>query len=178
MDSQADVTGRYIVSMATSAGEVSPVFERKIRDLLEEYGIDDPDPEQWYSADSFTSAVSEAAEEIGSSTILEAGKQMGQDVPQPESVSGPKDALKRVNEAHQAAYQNASERYPAGQYRYEELDSNEVKMSVTDNWPYPPEIAEGSLLGITQSTAPNASRVEVETTEPASDEVAAYIVRW
>jgi hypothetical protein len=85
--------------MAESAGEVSPVFERKMRDLFEEHGIEDPSPDEWYSAENFVSAVNEAAEQIGDKTVLEAGVQMGRDVPQPEEVDGPKDALAIVDDS-------------------------------------------------------------------------------
>ncbi|SDJ33705.1 hypothetical protein SAMN05216226_102187 [Halovenus aranensis] len=179
MDSQAEVTGRYIVSMAESAGEVSPVFERKIRELLEEHGIKDPEADGWYSAEHFVEAVNRASEDIGSKTILEAGTQMGRDVPQPEEVDGPKDALAIADEAQQAAYRNASEERPAGGYKYEETGENSVRMGVTSKFPYPEEIAKGSIKGIVESTTSgSAAAVVISEVNANPDEMCAYEIEW
>jgi hypothetical protein len=178
MDSDVEVTGRYIVSMVESAGEVSPVFERKIRDLLGDHGISDPDADQWYSATDFAAAVNEAATAIGDKTVLEAGVQMGKDVPQPPVVEGPKDALQHVDDAQRAAYRNSDDPAPAGGYTYETVDDRTARVGVTEAWPYPREIAEGSLKGIVKSTADGAAVVSVSETVAEPGEAFAFEVSW
>lgn len=178
MDSEAEVTGRYVVEFVESAGAVSPVFERKIRSLLEEKGIDDPQPDDWYRAESFVAAVEEVASSIGEKTIFEAGVQMGNAVPQPDGVTTPVEALRAVDESHQAAYRNARTQYPAGQFTFERLGDRTVRMGVTENWPYPKETMTGNLKGVVQSTANETAIVEISDAEPTGNELYAVEVSW
>jgi hypothetical protein len=185
MDADTEVTGRYITSMVKSAGEVSPVFEKKMKELLSEHGIDDPDHEKWYSAEAFIEAVNQATDRIGSKTIAQAGEEMGRDVPKPEDAESPHDVLKTVDEAQQAAYRGGSEERPAGSYTYERLGDREARCAVTEDFAYPDEISEGSLRGIVKDMVDRGSDVRIEEVDPKptdhpekSDERIAYRISW
>lgn len=171
MDEHTEVTGLYVTSMLNSAGAVSPVFEKKMNELLAEYGIHNPDPEEWYDAAAFAEAVDRATDEIGEKTIHQAGVEMGRDVPQPDSVGDPHDALQIVDRAQQDAYRGGEETRPAGSYRYERVGPSAARMSVTESFPYPKEIVTGSLEGIVKSVKEGTGRVTVESvpTEPVDD---------
>lgn len=183
MDEGVEVTGRYVISMVNSAGKVSPVFERKMEELLSECDIEDPEPDSWYSAERFTRAVDQATSEIGSKTVRQAGEEMGKDVPK-ESFEGPHEALAGTDAAQQAAYRG-SEGRPAGGYTYRKVGPTEARVGVTETFPYPEEIAKGSIVGITKDMVKREAQVSVEevNTEPTDDlakdpEWRAYRITW
>lgn len=181
MRPETEITGRYVNSMVESTGKVSPVFKRKMEELLEEYGIDDPDPEAWYSAESFAEAVERVADEIGDKTVSEAGKQMGRDVPKPPEVESPHDVLGQMHDQHYQSYRNV-ERGSIGGYTYERIDDTTVRLGVTEGFPYPTGIALGAPIGITEDITGNSVSTEDVTTEPTdpekSPEREAYELSW
>lgn len=185
MDEDTEVTGRYVVSMVESAGEVSPVFKKKMNELLSTHGIDNPEPDEWYDANAFAEAVSQATEQIGTQTVVQAGEEMGRDVPKPEGITSPHDVLAEVDESQQAAYRNSSEPRPAGSYTYERLGERAARSAVTEKFAYPDEICEGSLRGITKDIVDRAADVTMEEVEPQptdhpekAPERIAYRIEW
>lgn len=184
MDSTTQVHGRYVTGMVQSVGEISPVFEQKLRDVVAEYGIENPTPEGWYSAEAFVNAVNDVAEDIGTRTVTEAGKTMGQQVPTPPDAESPHDALAAVDQSLQEAHRGGESDRPVGSFTYERIDSSVARVGVTEPYPYPEGISRGSLSGVVQQMAPDPSKVfaeEVETAptsrEKAPEEVA-YRIRW
>jgi hypothetical protein len=169
--------------MVKSAGEVSPVFEKKMKELLSEHGIDDPEPEEWYDAEAFTDAVDQATDRIGSKTIAQAGEEMGYDVPK-GGASSPHKVLEGIDQAQQDAYRG-SETRPAGSYTYERLGERSARCAVTEDFAYPDEISKGSLTGTVKDLVDRESDVVVEEvdTRPTehpekSDERSAYRIEW
>jgi hypothetical protein len=181
MDSDIEITGRYVNSMVESTGKVSPVFRRKMEELLEEYGISDPDPEAWYNAASFAEAVDRVADEIGNKTVSEAGKQMGEDVPKPPDVESPHDVLEQMHDQHYKSYRNV-ERGSIGGYTYERIDDTTVRLGVTEGFPYPMGIARGATIGIAADITGNTVSTESVPTKPTgpdkSPEMEAYELSW
>lgn len=181
MQPDIEITGRYVNSMLASTGEVSPVFERKMEELLEEYGIDDPDPDEWYSAESFAEAVERVAAEIGDKTVSEAGKQMGRDVPKPPEVESPHDVLAQMHDQHYQSYRNV-ERGSIGGYTYERVDETTARLGVTEGFPYPTGIARGAPVGIAEDITGESVSTDAVPTEPTgsgkSPEREAYELSW
>ncbi len=184
MDPDVEVTGRYITSMVNSAGEVSPVFGRKMEELLGEFGLADPEPESWYSAQDFAEAVDSATDQIGSKTVAQAGEEMGKDVPKDE-FADPHEALAGADAAQQAAYRGGQTTRPAGGYTYEKVDATEAHLGVTEPFPYQEEIAKGALVGILKDMVERESQVSAEETDtkPTEDpekapEREAYVISW
>lgn len=184
MEDGVEVTGRYINSMVKSVAAVSPVFERKMDEMLSEYGIDDPDPEEWYPAQSFVQAATAVTNDIGAQTIGEVGRRMGRDAPKPPGAS-PHEALQSMHEASKQAYRGGTDKLPAGTFVHERLGPQSARMGVTERFPYPEGIARGSIEGVLKDTVEQESSVYIVDADPGptddpalAPEQYAYEVNW
>ncbi|MFC7057115.1 hypothetical protein [Halovenus salina] len=162
-----------------SAGEVSPVFEQRLRAVLDDHGITNPTLEEWYQATAFVDAVTEVANTIGDRTVLQAGIDMGRNVPWADEVGDdPTEVLKMVAQTNQDAYRNSTEEYPIGQYQIEEVSDNSAVVGVTDKWPYPSEIAKGAIKGALEAASDHVKHVTISETESGSNQLGRYEVDW
>lgn len=177
MTGNTEVTGRYVVGFLDVAEQINPVFEQHMQEVLAENGITDPTPTEWYPASSFWAATHDAVEKIGSQTVLQAGVEMGRAVPWGGDVESPIAAIERAVEENQAAYRNASEEYPAGQWHVRDHEANTVVVGVGEDVPYAPAIAKGAVKGAVEQ-ADTVDSVTLEDAQAKSNEHEAVRVRW
>jgi hypothetical protein len=176
--------GMYVLSFFESAGEVSPVFERKAREMFEEQGLTDIDPEEYYPIDDIAPAFYSVVDDIGDKTMRQGGRQMGRDVPWPDGVEEPHDGLQTIDAIHQEASparengRTLDVDRPAGGYTYERRDDAAARVGITERYPYPPVMAEGVFLGIVDGLHDGVVSVEAEPTDPTHDERRAWTLSW
>jgi hypothetical protein len=171
--------GMYVLSFFDSAGEVSPVFERKARDIFDDYGLEDVEPDKLYSYDKIAPAFEAVVENAGEKTMFSGGKQMGIDIPWPDDVADVHDALAALDAIHQQATGAPDEPVdrPAGGYTYERVGPREARVGVTERYPNPESMVRGVYTGIVDSFSDDAY-VELTETTPNSDERAAWTLSW
>lgn len=175
-DTTCELTGEYVVEFVRSAGDVSPVFERKTRRMFtEELGVNDVDADEWYDVEDCVRAHERVYEDVGAATMRQGGKEVGR-AAIPESVDTIPEMIDTLNEAHEVSVRNAEEPEPIGVYRGELTDDRRARLAVTSAFPYRPAFVEGVFTGcvsLTVGTTPT-----VDAVDPTSDEKCAWAVAW
>jgi hypothetical protein len=175
--------GRYIVSFYQSAGKVSPVFERKAKELFAEHGLENVEAEEFYPTNKVVAAFQSVVDEIGEDTMTEGGKEMGQAVPFPENVSDPHDALQFMDKAHADANVPRDDapdwvERPGGGYTYRRIDNSAARFGVTDDFAYPAVLGKGGAVGAIQQFLSGSQRVSVEQVDSEDGEEVAWEFDW
>lgn len=173
--------GLYLLSFFESAGEVSPVFEKKARELFSEYGLEDVEPEEFYPGHKISDAFFDVVEDVGDKTMKKGGEQMGRDVPWPPGTEGPHAGLQTIDAIHQEAARATEDapddlERPAGGYTYEKIDDTAAHVGVTPNYPYPPVMAEGVFVGIVEGLG--ADSAQISDAAPQGEEKHGWEISW
>jgi len=162
-----------VSAFIASAGEVSPVFERKVREYLEKNGIDSVDPDSFYTLDKFSKAVHQVENDVGNMTTLEAGREMISVIDELSNMPSLADTIEIGQQQQRAAYKNFSPE-DAGQLRHEQRDDGTDRVAYYGGWRYPEGFTEGIMKGFARVTNGYAAS-GVEPTDPRHDEVFAYL---
>jgi hypothetical protein len=176
--------GLYVLSFFESAGKVSKVFERKARQLFEEHGIADVEPETYYHYDELAPAFYGVVDEIGPKSMMEGGRQMGRDIPWPDGIETIHEGLATLDDIHQEASpaivdgEVVDVDHPAGGYTYERLDDRSARVGIRERYPSPPVMAEGVFLGIADDLQPSEATGDIEATDAARTERKAWTLTW
>ena len=176
-DPDAEATGYYMTAFVEAAGEVSPVFERKVRDIFETH-LGALEPEGWYRNGDITDAFEEIITQVGDKTMLQGGIESGAAIDWDDDVETVMDALNRWNDKHAAAYRNSDATYPAGKYTIESAGDRAARVGITDSYNLTAAFAKGCSKGIVRDLGPAGSSPTIEDTEPTADEQAAWILSW
>jgi hypothetical protein len=174
-DPNAEVDGEYVVAFVESAGKVSPVFERKVREILEDH-IGSIEPGQWYRTGDLEEAYQQIHREIGDKTMQQGGEEVGKAIPWPDGVETVADALDMLNDIHKSVYRNSSSEFPAGKYTIEHLGDNSARVGVTPGYQYSDPFARGVFSGIGATLG--GSTPSLESTDTRPEETAAWIMEW
>lgn len=168
------VSGMYVAAFLESAGEVSSVFERKARNILEANGIPEVDPEEWYSIDKFVSAMNDIEKEVGEKTSEQAGIKMMEIVPAMSDFESMAEAIEVGQEPLEESYQNYSVESVGG-FRYETLSNGNGKVTYYGGWEYPESFTAGIFKGMAQEVNGLATN-SIQPIEPEGNEVYSFEV--
>jgi hypothetical protein len=174
-DPESEVEGRYPLATVESAGEVSPVFERKANELFTEH-LGELDGDRWYLTQDVVNAYEELVNEVGEATMRQGGKESAKAVPWPPEVETPMDGFAALTEMHQEAYRASDMEYPAGRYTFESTGNNSAHVGISTDYPLPVSNAEGVFVGVVQSLS--NSQPKIEETQPKDHERAAFEIEW
>jgi hypothetical protein len=176
-DPDAEATGKYMVAFIESAGKVSPVFERKVREIFENH-MGTLEEDSWYLNANVEKAFDEVLEEVGEKTMMEGGVESGKAIDWPDEVETVMDGFNIWNTFHEAAYRNSDLDFPAGRYTVEHLGDRKVRIGITEGYNLSAEFAKGCSKGIVQELSDTSNRTRLEDTEPNLDEQAAWVLEW
>jgi len=174
-DPTSEVIGRYPLATVESAGEVSPVFERKARELFNEH-LGELDAEQWYRTDDVVAAYESLGDEVGESTMRQGGKESAKAVEWPPEVDTVRGGLDALAEMHKEAFRNSSDEFPAGKYTFEPLGDRHAHVGISGGYPFTAPHAEGVFVGVVQDLSD--ARASIEETTPKADEQKAFELSW
>lgn len=174
MSSDAEVAGKYITALLDDAKTVSPMFERKAREYLEENNIENPNPDDWYPMDSFVEVLQRLDDDVGSVTVKKAGREMAKNGTYPDDVDTVDAGLIALSDSHQLAHRNAT-KAEYGSYEVAQTSPNTIRVSCPTQYPYPASLARGVVNGVTEIYNPLASVTEIEE---QSTEKCAFEIRW
>jgi hypothetical protein len=172
--SQPRVSGQFVQAFLMSAGDVSPVFERKAREYLEDNGIEDVSADDWYPYDQFANAMNDIEEEVGRMTSKEAGRKMVEIIEEMSDLKSIEKAVELGKKHTRQAYQNYSPER-VGQMRYESLKNGHHRVAYHGGWEYPEGFTRGIFRGHAQATR-GLESADIEPTDTRPDETYAYIV--
>jgi hypothetical protein len=175
-DNSSEVIGRYPLATVRSAGQVSPVFEKKARELFNEY-LDDLDDERWYETGRVVEAYQSLSDAVGESTMRQGGKESAKAVEWPPEVTEPMDGLGALAQMHKEAFRNSDREFPAGRYTFESLGERRAHVGVTEDYPFTVPHAEGVFIGVVQDLT-NAGNPTTAERTPKSEEQAAFEIEW
>jgi hypothetical protein len=176
-DPECEGDGRYLMAFIESAGEVSTVFERKLRSMAEER-FDTLAADEWYRLGDMADLYQQVEDEVGEATMRQGGAENARAIPWPDDLNSVEDGLAFLNEAHENATRGSDREYPAGRYTIEMQGERSVRFGVTEAFPWPASFAEGAIQGIVSDLGPADARTSVTETATNSEERAAWEVTW
>jgi hypothetical protein len=177
-DSDADATGKYVVAFVENAGEVSAVFERKTRRLVEKH-VGELDPDGWYKVGDFSDALHEIEDEVGHRTMEQAGRVGVRELEIPDDATL-QEAYEHLNAIHTSedVHRNSEMDAPAGQYTHDLNDDRSAHVGMSQAYPYTKSWAKGVHKELITLYGPEDASPTFEKTTARPDELAAWTVEW
>lgn len=170
------ISGAYVAAFVQSAGEVSPVFEKKAKETLADRDITDPDPESWYDNEKFGEALFEIVDKAGERTVAQAGKEMvaiTDEILEQDEIEAGLEVLtaqhEEIHESHTVG--------DAGILTYEQLSPTSYRVASEGGYEYPASLVKGAAEETVRRTG-GPSRVDVSDVETESNEPFAFEVSW
>lgn len=169
-------TGKIEVSGGVIEAFVNAIPGRQASrlELLQKYGIINPQKSSWYPLQNLLSTFEEIFGKGGSDTSFQLiGKAIVSNAKFPRTV-GTEEAFSSLNEAYKMNHQGGD----IGQYTlsFFGLEKKEIKMDV--NTPYPLEFDKGVLLGVFLKFKPkNCFSLPEVTIQPLSNSFL-YTIKW
>ena len=177
MQTGTEIVGRYVLAFVESTGDVSPVFERKTREIFADNGLDvgEIDEDDWVDASAYADAMQAIREEVGEKTLRQAGIEQAKNVTWPAEVQTVEDALEFVVQADGEAHRAPDGDY--GSYTVDLVGETTARVGVTEAAPYPTENFEGVFEGVVKSFTDSAD-VRVTETDRQGGERTAFEIGW
>jgi hypothetical protein len=178
MEEGTEIIGRYIVAFVESTGDVSPVFERKTREIFSDQGIEvsDLDEDGWVDALAYVDTMHAIEDEVGEKTLYQAGVEQGKNVPWPDDVNSVEEGLAFMSEADEQAHRSPSGDY-RGQYVVRQVEGSTAQVGIREESPYPKTDVEGVLEGAVDDLTTSAN-VTTSEIQPESGERIAFKIDW
>lgn len=152
-DTKGDVRGE-IVQVCIDG--VMSVFQSRMREMLDEEGIEEPDPQpqEWYPLADFIEVLTAVERNTGESALAKVGESTPRFLDYAATVDSPQDGLRHLTEMYEAEHRQAM-----GEYTYESLDDTTAE--ITSTTPYPTQWERGFLKGTAQHFGADYARVDV-----------------
>ena len=151
-DKRTEVNGQTILSVIDGMRG----FETSARKILFENGIEDPMPDRWYSQQAWLNAFKQIALKIGDVILINIGKRIPDNARWPEHIDSIRSALESIDIAYHLNHRigenilfdekKGTVLSGIGNYTYEEISDNSVKMIC--NNPYPCSFDKGILKAV------------------------------
>lgn len=150
---------------------VMSVFQSRMRDILDEHGIEKPDPhpDEWYPLEDFLEVLEVVELDVGENALTKIGEATPQFVEWPTSPTSPADALEHVVEIFEQNHRNVS-----GEYHFEQTGDSTGR--ITSTTPYPAAWEAGFLKGVTEIHGSEYARVK--TVDDSAEDETVFEIRW
>lgn len=148
---------------------VMSVFQNRMRDMLDEEGIErpDPQPEEWYPLAKFRRVLVAVEQNAGENALEKVGESTPRFVDWPSASESPSDGLAQLADLYDTEHRSAP-----GDYTFE--STGETTARIVSTTPYPPTWESGLIKGTAQHFGADYARV---TTTEAGDETE-FEVSW
>jgi hypothetical protein len=148
---------------------VMSVFQDRMRDMLDEEGIErpDPQPDEWYPLGKFLNVLEAVEQNTGESALNKVGESTPRFLDWPSQIESPQDGLDHLEEVYKTEHRNADGNYICESHG----EGHAVIRSTT---PYPVAWEVGFIKGTTQHFGADYGRVDA--TEEGSETV--FKVNW
>lgn len=175
-DADALVIGKYLTAFVQSTGDVSPVFERKTRNLFEDQ-LGELDPEGWYELGTVAELYKRLENDVGTATMRKGGVATGEALPIDTS-NDIDAALEQLNTEHKQVYKNTDSEWPAGKYFIDYDGTRSARVGVDEAYPFPESFVEGVYDAFIKRYGPGDASPSMESVDPRSDERFVWHVDW
>ncbi|MCC5943588.1 MAG: hypothetical protein JJT94_01530 [Bernardetiaceae bacterium] len=171
-----EVNGQTVLSIV-NAFEVGRLYRLSI---LEEHGIENPQPGEWYSQAAWLNAFKEIADSIGDHTLFSIGKSIPENADFPPDIDNLKKALQAINMAYQMNHRGGD----IGYYKLIKFDEQAKIAYMECRNPYPSEFDRGIITTMARRFKPAdamIANVELDTLLPTrlqGAESCTYKVTW
>lgn len=146
--------------------------------ILEEHGIVDPRPGEWYPFQAYLDALRFIYERIGPATVGEIGKKLVAGNEFPPSIDSIEAALSSLDHDYRLRHSGAD----VGSFHFERKGPREAAMTIRN--PYPCELDRGVVAALVQRFRPPASplarvdHVDATSCRKAGASTCVLRVRW
>ncbi|MEZ3115804.1 hypothetical protein RYH80_07725 [Halobaculum sp. MBLA0147] len=171
LDDGVEVRGSAILSIVNG---VPDAFTGQARELLAENGIEDPQPDEWYSQAAYLDAYRAVADRVGERTLEQIGRSTPENAEWPPGVDTPLAALESVDDAYQMNHRGGE----IGSY--EVVDGDDGRATVRCRNPYPCVYDQGLLQGTVEVFSDDYASID-ETSDRCREDGAdacTYEVTW
>lgn len=134
-----EVNGQTVLAFLDG---VPSSFESKTARILENHGIENPQPDKWYSQQAWLDAFKEVAENVGESTLTNIGKAIPDNAEWPPEVESIEGGIESIDDAYHMNHRGGN----IGHYLVESVGENEAKIRCTN--PYPCAFDQGIIEGV------------------------------
>jgi hypothetical protein len=146
-DDKVEVNGETVLTTVNSF----PDFMRDIAlKMLEQKGIKDPQPGQWYSQKAWLESFKEINEKYGSNTLFEIGKGIPANAKFPPEIDSIEKALGAIDVAYHMNHRNGE----IGNYKVISHNPTENKIIMQCKNPYPCDFDRGIIISMARKFKP------------------------
>lgn len=131
-------------------------FQQKALQILEENGIANPQPGEWYSQQSWLNAFKKISEEIGPYALYCIGVTIPETADFPQGIDALEKALASIDVAYHMNHRGGE----IGDYRLQQGPDNSLLFTCAN--PYPCEFDRGIIEGMARRFAPKGHQVTVK----------------
>lgn len=170
------ISGRYVEAILESFGEVSPIFEKKGREIFQSIGIREVDPDEWYEMQKVVRATHVIENEVGEQSSEQAGVKQVEYTDAFDGFDSFAEAIEAGNRLLEQVYEGYS-REEVGAFVVESLADDRYRVSVTGPYPYADQFVKGILIGLAQEGTGSSPR-SVSAAEERADESHAYVFEY
>lgn len=163
-----EVNGETVRSIVAGTG----AFKDQAFKILEEDGIGDPRPGQWYSQQSFLDAFKAITQKLGPATSFNIGKSIPENAQFPPGIDSIHKALSSIDVAYHMNHRGGE----IGTYKYETIGENAAKM--TCNTPYPCDFEMGIVEATATKFKPPGALVVVRQNAASSGDTCVFDITW
>ncbi len=147
------------------------------RDILNECGIENPQPGQWYSQQAWLDAFKIIAEKLGPTPLKNIGRKIPANAHWPEHVQSIEVALEMIDQAYHMNHRNGE----IGHYRY--ISEGPRRALMICDGPYPDYFDLGIIEAVAEKFVEPGSKVAVRIDQSKPTRVkgadsTTYIVAW
>ncbi|QCW04665.1 4-vinyl reductase [Natrinema pallidum] len=170
----AEVIGRSPLSYVAAGESISSFVGKQITNKLAEHGLENIEPDEWYSLKIPLAMLYDMRDEYGSLRMQNMGQNVPQHVEFPPELSEVENALASIDEAYHQNHRGSE----IGSYEFETEGSNEGVM-ICEN-PYPCEFDKGLIKGVAKKFVNNPVDVQEVGDQCRSDgdQHCTYHVEW
>lgn len=135
---------------------VMSVFQSRMRDILDDHGIEQPDPrpDEWYPMEKFVQVLDIVGEDVGENAQEKIGEATPKFVEWPTTPDSPGTALESLLEMFKETHRNVD-----GEYSFYQTDDSSAR--ITSTTPYPEAWEKGMLKGTAEEHGSPYAQVEV-----------------
>jgi hypothetical protein len=168
-----EVNGETVLSVVDGMS----VFKSKALKILEDNGIKDPTPGQWYQQQAWLDSFKKISESIGQKTLEQIGMKIPENAQFPPEIDNLEKALASIDVAYHMNHRGGD----IGAYQFSKLGPTTIKLFC--NNPYPCSFDKGIIQAMVNKFKPAGVAVKIEHNQNdgcrnTGGDSCTYIVKW
>ncbi len=133
-------------------------FKNAAQEILEKYGIKDPNRGEWYPLKAWLEAFGEISEKMGPTTLCILGTRIFENMKWPSGIDGLQKGLESLDATYHSYHRNGK----IGNYKLLGYDSEKREAKILSDTPYLCDFERGIVMSVVNKFKPNdAGRIWV-----------------